>query len=350
MSMRIGFCRARSVVVLLFASLLVACGTKSELGPQKDATPKGPGADFKPYSLEIPGAEIHMDFVPVQGGMFMLGSAKKEAGHQDDEGPQREVTVKPFWMAKTETTWDAYELWMLDLDRERRKHEGRSPMERDKEADAVTRPTKPYVDMTFEMGHHGYPAISMTQRAARTFCVWLSAKTGHEYRLPTEAEWEHACRAGTTTAFSFGDDKSKIGDYAWFEGNSEGGYQKVGTKKANPWGLHDMHGNVAEWVLDQYGMTAYAKFEGKDPLESPWHKPTKLYPRVARGGSYEDVPLDLRSARRIASHEDWKMQDPQLPQSIWYHADAPCVGFRVIRSYEPSAKKYELVDEPEKMR
>ena len=135
------------------------------------------------------------------------------------------------------------------------------------------------------MGKRGYPAISMTQHAARTFCKWLSAKTGRYYRLPTEAEWEYACRAGTTTRYSWGDDASKIDDYAWYYENSNDKYQKVGKKLPNPWGLFDMHGNVAEWVLDQHD----TEFMVRRSLGTQSvNVPLKLYPRVVRGSSWQD--------------------------------------------------------------
>ena len=183
--------------------------------------------------------------------------------------------------------------------------------------------------MSFGMGKDNFPAISMTQHAANKYCEWLSAKTGQFYRLPTEAEWEYACRAGTTTTYSFGDDASKLGEYAWYEKNSDYKYQKVGRKKPNPWGLCDMHGNVAEWCVDQYEPT-YEKFIST-MTQDPWTSSTKPYPHSVRGGSWDDDPAKLRSAVRRASDKTWKIQDPQLPKSIWYHTDAQFLGFRIVR-------------------
>ncbi|MGC8989755.1 MAG: formylglycine-generating enzyme family protein, partial [Verrucomicrobiia bacterium] len=161
----------------------------------------------------------------------------------------------------------------------------------------------------------------------------LSAKTGHFYRLPTEAEWEYACRAGTTTAYYFGDDASKLAEYGWFEENSEENgdwkYHKVGKKKPNPWGLHDMHGNVWEWCLDQYEDN-YEKF-ADTVHQDPWNRATKPYPHVVRGGSFDDEASRLRSAARRGSDPVWKMRDPQLPKSIWWFTDAKFVGFRIVR-------------------
>jgi len=234
-------------------------------------------------------------------------------------------------MGKTEITWEQFEVWMFDLDIQRRELMGVQGNARDKAADEyqLTQPTPPYVDMTFNMGKFGYPAISMTQLAARVYCMWLSEKTGRYYRLPTEAEWEYACRAGTDTAYHFGNDPKKLDDYAWYFDNVEEKYEKVGQKKPNAWGLHDMHGNVAEWVLDQYTPDGYPPADGL--LDNPLAAPTTLFPRAVRGGSWLDDAEKLRSAARAGSTEDWKKQDPQIPKSIWYHTDAVHVGFRIVR-------------------
>ncbi len=277
------------------------------------------------YTETIPGTKVEFEMVPIPGGSFVMGSPPTEASRKPDEGPQHKVTLSPFWMEKCEVTWNEFELFMYPEMKKFSEAAGTKEI-----ADAVTHPTKPYVEMSFGMGKDGYPAISMTQHAANTYCKWLSAKTGQFYRLPTEAEWEYACRAGTTTAYSFGDDVSKLGEYAWDAEDSDSKYHKVGEKKPNPWGLYDMHGNVAEWVLDQYSPDSYATFPAAG-VTDPWVKATKPYPHSVRGGSWQDDPDMLRSAARRGSDRSWKMQDPQLPKSIWYMTDAQFLGFRIVR-------------------
>ncbi|QDT05823.1 Serine/threonine-protein kinase pkn1 [Rubripirellula lacrimiformis] len=292
---------------------------------------------MKPYTEAIEHTEVELEMVPIPGGTFRMGSPADEEERKDDEGPQADVTISPFWMGKFEVTWDQYDVWSEQLDQMRRQMLSIKPTDRDALVDGVSKPTEPYTDMSFGMGKGEYPAICMTQHAARTFCEWLSAKTGHYYRLPTEAEWEYAARAGTTTAYSFGEDPSDLDDYAWYFDNSDDAYHEVGQKKPNPWGLHDMHGNVAEWVLDQYDPAFYADHaKSTDPLNVP----KTLYPRVVRGGGWDDDPDMLRSAAREGSSGEWKDQDPQLPRSIWYHTDALGVGFRVVRPMtEPTAEQ-----------
>jgi formylglycine-generating enzyme required for sulfatase activity len=191
------------------------------------------------------------------------------------------------------------------------------------------------------MGRDGFPAILMTQHAANKYCEWLSARTGHFFRLPTEAEWEYAARAGTTTAYFWGDSPEPMAEYCWSVKNSDFRYQKVGVKKPNPWGLHDILGNVLEWTLDQYD-PGYYQASKTAGLARPWNKATKPYPHVLRGGSWNDAPARLRCAARHTSTRDWKVQDPNDPKSIWYFIDAQDVGFRIIRpSKVPSdSEKY----------
>ena len=323
--------------------------------PKPAENPDAEAADasgMKPYTEKIISTDVKFDMVPIPGGKFKMGSPADEKGRKNDEGPQVEIKIEPFWMGKCEVTWNQYELWGLGLDKQRRMAKDKStpPNPWDKSADALAIPTKPYSDMTFGMGKDGYPAICMTQLAAKMYCKWLSAKTGRFYRLPTEAEWEYAARAGSNDAYSFGASPEKLGEYAWFTDNSEEKYHKVGQKKPNAWGLYDMHGNVAEWCLDEYVADRYKQLGDKltGGIENPVNTVTKRYPQVVRGGAWTDEAPLLRSAARRLSTKDWKMQDPQIPQSIWYHTDADFVGFRVIRPLRaPTAEeaaRYDLTD------
>lgn len=258
--------------------------------------------------------------VTVQGGVATIGTAPSEKGHKADEGPIHKVSIDPFWMGRYEITWEQFELFVYTT-----------------QVDAVTKPTPPFTDMSFGMGKSGYPAVNMTQHAALAYCKWLTAKTGHFYRLPTEAEWEYACRAGTTTAYNFGDDPAQLSDYAWYSKNSKEKYNKVGTRKPNAWGLYDMHGNVSEWTLDQYIPGYYSS--PKSTAKNSWAIPSKLYPRVVRGGSWDDDPESLRAGARLGSSAKWKQRDPQIPKSDWWNTDASFLGFRIVRPLNPPPPK-----------
>ena len=289
---------------------------------------------LKAYQETVKKTGKEFAMVPIPGGEFLMGSPETEKDRKPDEGPQVKVKIEPFWMGATEVTWDLYMPFMVTPDARWKDGSKKTLNPKDELVDATSSPTAPYTDMTFGMGQDGYPAISMTEHAANKFCQWLSAQTGHFYRLPTEAEWEYAARAGTTTAWSFGDDASKIGDYAWYFENSDGKTQQVAQKKPNPWGLYDIHGNAAEWTLDQYDPAYYGAMAalvqtGAAPL--PWNKPVTLYPRSVRGGSWDDYLKDLRSAARRGSKDTWKVMDPQLPKSIWYHTSAQFLGMRLVR-------------------
>jgi formylglycine-generating enzyme required for sulfatase activity len=289
---------------------------------------------MKPYTQEIPGVDVKFDLVPIPGGEFVMGSPESEENREEDEGPQHKVAIAPFWMGKHEVTWDEYDLFSFSLDLKKKQRDGvnlAAQVDTEKRADAVTRPTPPYADMTFGYGHKNQPAICITHHSAMEYCRWLSEKTGVLYRLPTEAEWEYACRAGSKTAYFFGDDPAGLEDYAWYVENAEKP-MPIGKKKPNPWGLYDMHGNVAEWCLDHYIPDFYKQFAGDKVTLEPFAPPSdKEYPYVARGGSWDDDAERLRSAARRFSDPEWSVQDPQRPQSIWWHTDATFVGFRVVR-------------------
>ncbi|MCH5596794.1 formylglycine-generating enzyme family protein [Niabella ginsengisoli] len=295
--------------------VLIACGAIALNASAQDQA-------FEKYEQAIPGSTVKFEMVPIKEGSFMMGSAKEA-----DEKPQHEVDLTAFWMGAKEVTHDEYGLYLND-----------ETYGQNSEVDAITRPTRPYVDVTLGMGKEGgFPANSMKQHGALMYCKWLYKKTGVFYRLPTEAEWEYACRAGSKTAYPFGNDSAQLKEYAWYAANSENKYHKTGLKKPNAWGLYDILGNVQEWVLDQYAEDAYGKIEkgAKDPVNTP----TTKHPLVVRGGDYDDYADKLRSANREPSDLIWNRRDPQIPKSKWWNADAPFVGFRLVRPLKQPTKE-----------
>lgn len=294
--------------------------------------------EHKGYSVTLPESEVKFEMVPIPGGIYRMGSPESEPGRSPDEGPQHWVKVRPFWMGKCEVTWD-------ELDIYRKEKAVEDPETNDeilkKDANAITGPTPPYVDETYGHGREGHPALCMTHHLAMEYCRWLSSKTGKAYRLPTEAEWEWACRAGTETAYFFGDDPAKLGDYAWYNKNSavvageNPTTQEVGKKKPNAWGLHDMYGNVLEWCVDQYQKDYYGTFPAGQLALFPVLMPTeKRFSHVARGGAWADEASRCRSAARRGSDKTWIKYDPQRPQSIWWLTNFDVIGFRVVCSVE----------------
>lgn len=239
-----------------------------------------------------------------------------------DSSPIRNVTLDDFWIGTYEITWDQFELFLYrEID-----HTTTAQGPLDLDIDAVSGATMPYVNFN----KPGYPAICMTQYAASQFCKWLTAKTGNFYRLPTEAEWEYACRAGSNTDFAV--PKNQLTEHAWFADNSNDQLQPGGRKTPNSWGLYDMHGNATEWVLDSY-KPGYQHLQNE--LYNPFYLEEDLYPHVVRGGSFKDNVESLGSSNRGFSTAAWKKQDPQFPKSLWWHTDALHVGFRIVRPLKP---------------
>ncbi len=281
---------------------------------------------FKKYEQIIPGSEVKFTMVPIPGGTFLYGSASSEALKDDDETPQKEVKISPFWMAEKEVTFEEYLTFFAD-----------ESVSRNSKVDAVTRPSIPYVDPSAAVGgdDQTYPAINVKQFGALMYCRWLYKKTGIFYRLPSEAEWEYAARAGTTTTYPFGNDAAKLGEYAWYSSNSNDSLQHGKQKKPNAWGLYDMLGNAQEWVLDQYQEDYYNSLNNAvDPVRVPEVK----HPGVVRGGSFKSEASELRPANRIPSDLEWSKSDPQIPKSKWWSTDAPFVGFRIVRPVQQPTK------------
>lgn len=296
---------------------------------------------FEEFSQAIPETDETIDMVPVPGGIFTMGTPEDHGIHQ--------VQVDSFWIGKYEITWDQYDLFaeasVEDLRRELFKtfydvdideDAISSPTLTDEvlevlreseiSADVMSTPSPSYGDVTFGMGKEGFPAIGMTHYAAVMFTKWLTVKTGEFYRLPTEAEWEFACRAGLENEIS----QDNIDQYAWHRENSNRSYKQVGTKEPNNLGIHDMYGNVAEWTIDQYYKN-YVNQLGDSIAVNPLFIPTELYPRSVRGGSWMDGINSQSCMQRRGSDPKWKMNDPQLPKSLWWHTNAPFVGFRVVK-------------------
>jgi len=308
------FTRILVVIPVLLGSQLAVAETELVTRGIVTTAPSGlrsvkvDGGYMVPYLEKIPGTDVSFEMIPVPGGEFQMGSPANEAHRKKDEGPQVRVKVEPFWMGKCEVTWAEYRSYMAMYDafkscsgspripkkvvtpRSKRSanswqtHAWNGKFEEKWNVDGVTCPT-PLYDSTFTYSagdQPNQPAVTVTPFSARQYTKWISGITGNNYRLPTESEWEYAARAGTKTAYSFGDDAKKLGDYGWFDKNGDSQTHPVGTKKPNPWGLYDMHGNVAEWTLDQYLPNAYKK-DGTGPVDAQkivqW--PTKTFP--ARG-------------------------------------------------------------------
>jgi formylglycine-generating enzyme required for sulfatase activity len=295
--------RAGVLAVLSTALFLIVptCSSPKESEPQDTAAtraegpaeepiltdeeiePAAPTPELEPFTVTLPGTTVDLELVGVPGGTYLT-----------EAGP---VEVAPFWMARTETTWDAYDVlvYRLDLPEEQRMGD----------VDGVSRPTKPYISVDRGFGHEGYPALSLSAHGAQAFCEWLSEATGRSFRLPTTLEFEWAARAMSETPYGCGP-VEELSAHAWFRDNSDRKTHPVGERSANAWGLHDLHGNVAEWALDAEG----------EP--------------VVCGGSWRDSAPKLAADARREPSDAWNASDPQIPKSVWWLADANFVGFRVV--------------------
>lgn len=281
---------------------------------------------FKPYDQAITGTALAIKMVPIPGGTFTMGSTDQDKNAQKNETPPRKVSISPFWMGVYEITHDQFDPFFNDEN---------TPA--NSQVDAITRPSPQYIDLSWGMGKEGYPVNSMQQFTALMYCRWLYDKTGIFFRLPTEAEWEYACRAGTTTIYPFGNDPKDLGKYAWYKDNAKSVYHKVGSLQPNAWGLYDMLGNVSEWTLDQYDEAYFTKIA--DGAADPQIVPKSTHPKTARGGSFESDAAATRPASRQSWDPEWNKRDPQIPKSRWWLTDASFVGFRIVRPVKQPTKE-----------
>ncbi len=289
------------------------------------------------FVQSIGTSDVTFEMVKIPGSVYQMGTSN---GSYND-APLHTVQVDSLWVGKYEVTWELFELFLS----ENNILPDSFPQDKIKKADAITRPSPPFEDPAFGMGKNGYPVVSISPYAALTFCKWLSTVTGRLYRLPTEAEWEYMCKAGESNSV-FTDkpsQTSQLGNYAWSYENSNDSYAKVGQKLPNAFGLFDILGNVAEWTLDQYDEDFYNN--QKDTIAiNPWNMPTRLHPRVFRGGSWDDDAKDLTCTLRSKSGFYLQKNDPQIPKSFWWYTDSPFIGFRLVSPVkqpdEKEAKKF----------
>jgi formylglycine-generating enzyme required for sulfatase activity len=310
------------------AVAVLIIGSLGPLGVGGGARPAAAQAVGETATVPIPGTEQELILAWIPGGVYRVGSPESEEGRDPDEGPEREVRLEGLWMSVHEITVDQFAPYRhrnFDGD------ESAGPPG-SFDADAVTRPSPPYEDPAHGLGTGEHPATGMTRFNALQYARWLSLKTGRLFRLPTEAEWEAACRAGGAGG-SVAVGESGAGDLesrAWFEANAAGSHHEVGTKAPNAWGLYDLQGNVAEWVFDGYEADAWAELPADSPAAGPRFGHPVRGRGVVRGGAFDDPPLRLRCAERLPEAAAWKERDPQVPKSRWWNTDAPHVGFRLV--------------------
>ena len=311
--------------------------------------------DFTNFQEFIPGSTVSFRMIAVPGGEFAMGSPENEPLRDEDEGPVVRARVDSFFMAEIEVSWDEYLAFYAQTSGEGRSTDTEGVRASTEKTDAITGATPPYGQPDQGWGKGLRPAISISYHAAETYCKWLSKVTGKKYRLPTEAEWEYACRGGTTGPYYFEgnpakfeksglrakiskNDTSVINTYVVYVENSRSKTQLPDFVAANPYGLKNMSGNVAEFCSDWYQKDIYAQYKGS-VIDNPTG-PATGSERVVRGGSYRDPAGFVRSAARdYTRSEAWLKTDPQMPKSIWWYSDCFYVGFRVVCEFNENTGK-----------
>ncbi len=301
---------------------------------------------FENFTEKIPGTTVSFEMVVIPGGKFEIGSPESEPFKKPDEGPKKMIEISRFWMGKAEVSWIEYLAFFNKTSSEGRKEPGK--ISGKDEVDAISGPTPPWGAPDQGWGKTKEAAITISFHAAETYCKWLSGVTGKHYRLPTEAEWEYACRAGTTGPYFFegspkdfsrnkfinkifGPDTTNINSYVIYSENSNGRPHHPAQVQPNPFGLLNMLGNVSEFCQDWYSTDPYSSYEAMtiDP-----EGPSEGTEHVIRGGSFNSDAAYVRCASRdFTKTKEWLVTDPQIPKSIWWYSDCVHVGFRVVCEY-----------------
>lgn len=297
---------------------------------------------FQNFTEKVPETSVSFDMIAIPGGDFKMGSKKNEPLRKSDEGPQHPVKVTRFFMGKAEVSWDEYLEFFKAT-----SSQGRREGEENEKVDAISGPTPPWGAPDQGWGKGSRPAITMTWKAANTYCQWLSKVTGKKYRLPTEAEWEYAARGGTQTPYFFpgdpkdftsqgffkkffGPDTAVIHSYVAYKETSPTQTVEPESMEANPFGLKNMLGNVNEFCSDWYSPKAYLEYRNKKMVIDPTG-PRRGREHVIRGGSFRSDAKDVRCASRdYTKTKAWLATDPQMPKSIWWYSDCVDIGFRVV--------------------
>ena len=321
----------------------------SETASRELYTEPGVISGFNNFTEYIPGSAASFEMVAIPGGTFTMGSPSDEPFRRDDEGPEREVAISPFFMGRIEVSWDEYMAFFKQTMSQVKTTDSYAEA-RNQDVDAISGPTPPYGAPDQGWGKGDMPAMSMTHHAAEVYCQWLSRITGKKYRLPTEAEWEYAARGGTNSPYFFegdpkryvekgirnklfGVDTMVINHYIIYAENSGLRTAPPEDVQENPFGLLNTLGNVLEFCSDWYAEDAYSQYpEGivKDPKG-----PATGEEHVVRGGSYRDGADFVRSASRDYTRTTpWLKTDPQMPKSVWWYSDCFYVGFRVVCEYD----------------
>jgi formylglycine-generating enzyme required for sulfatase activity len=271
---------------LLGAAALVACiSMGSILSFAQEPTTPPQGEKLAPYVETLPKSVVKIQMLPIPGGNVTIG--------------KKTVTVKPFYLAKNEMAWEAFDVFLAS------GPPSKAYDQTEFAADAVARPSKSYILPDLGWGHNGYPVINVSFTTVEMFCRWLSKETGKKYRLPTEAEWEIACRGGVTGPWK-PLDKAALNKVAWYKDNSDEMTHPVGKKAPNKFGLYDIIGNAGEWATDLDG------------------KP------VLCGGTHSDTLAKSTPSERKRWTPKWQETDPQMPKSRWWLSDGMFCGFRIV--------------------